>query len=114
MVGERGIKLSGGERQRVAIARAILSNKPILIMDEATSSLDSISEDLIQQAMENVTRGRTSIMIAHRLSTIKSVDRILVFDNGHIVEQGTHAELVKRENGRYRALFEMQSFGMEK
>ena len=113
MVGERGIKLSGGERQRVAIARAILSDKPILIMDEATSSLDSISENLIQDAMENLSRGRTSVIIAHRLSTIKSVDRILVFDQGRIVEQGTHAELVKKPNGRYRTLYEMQSFGMQ-
>ncbi len=114
MVGERGIKLSGGERQRVAIARAILADKPILIMDEATSSLDSLSENLIQEAMENLTEGRTTIMIAHRLSTIKSVDRILVFDNGRIVEQGTHNELVVKDGGQYRALFEMQSFGMEK
>lgn len=114
MVGERGIKLSGGERQRVAIARAILADKPILIMDEATSSLDSLSENLIQQAMDNLTEGRTTIMIAHRLSTIKSVDRILVFDNGQIVEQGTHDDLVVKPNGKYRALYEMQSFGMVK
>lgn len=114
MVGERGIKLSGGERQRVAIARAILADKPILIMDEATSSLDSLSENLIQEAMENLTEGRTTIMIAHRLSTIKSVDRILVFDKGRIVEQGPHDELVNKDGGKYRALFEMQSFGMEK
>lgn len=114
MVGERGIKLSGGERQRVAIARAILADKPILIMDEATSSLDSLSENLIQEAMENLTKGRTTIMIAHRLSTIKSVDRILVFDKGRIVEQGPHDELVNKVGGKYRALFEMQSFGMEK
>lgn len=112
LVGERGIKLSGGERQRVAIARAILADKPILILDEATSSLDSVSEALIQEAIENLTEGRTTIMIAHRLSTIQSVDRILVFHNGRIVEQGTHAELVKVPNGHYRELFEMQTFGL--
>lgn len=112
LVGERGIKLSGGERQRVAIARAILADKPILILDEATSSLDSISEDLIQRAIENLMEGRTTIMIAHRLSTVQNVDRILVFDQGKIVEQGPHADLIKVENGKYRALFEMQSFGL--
>ncbi|MGM0422726.1 MAG: ABC transporter ATP-binding protein [Pseudomonadota bacterium] len=111
MVGERGIKLSGGERQRVAIARAILSNKPILILDEATSSLDSISESLIQDAIENLTKGRTTIMIAHRLSTIKAVDRILVFEQGQIIEQGHHRDLVKKENGKYKALYDMQNFG---
>ena len=112
LVGERGIKLSGGERQRVAIARAILADKPILILDEATSSLDSISEDLIQRAIENLMEGRTTIMIAHRLSTVQNVDRILVFDKGKIIEQGPHAELIKKEGGKYRALFEMQSFGL--
>lgn len=112
LVGERGIKLSGGERQRVAIARAILADKPILILDEATSSLDSISEDLIQKAIENLMEGRTTIMIAHRLSTVQNVDRILVFDKGKIIEQGPHAELIKKEGGKYRALFEMQSFGL--
>ena len=112
MVGERGIKLSGGERQRVAIARAILADKPILILDEATSSLDSISEDLIQNAIENLMEGRTTIMIAHRLSTVQNVDRILVFDKGEIIEQGSHTELIKKAGGKYRALFEMQSFGL--
>ena len=112
MVGERGIKLSGGERQRVAIARAILADKPILILDEATSSLDSISEDLIQRAIENLMEGRTTIMIAHRLSTVQNVDRILVFDEGKIIEQGTHSELIQLDGGKYRALFEMQSFGL--
>ena len=111
LVGERGVKLSGGERQRVAIARAILADKPILILDEATSSLDSISEHLIQEAMENLMKGRTTIVIAHRLSTIKKVDRILVFDQGKITEQGTHEELMRREDGHYRALFDMQSLG---
>ncbi len=114
LVGERGIKLSGGERQRVAIARAILADKPILILDEATSSLDSISEDLIQRAIENLMEGRTTIMIAHRLSTVQNVDRILVFDQGEIIEQGPHAELIEKDGGKYRALFEMQSFGLVK
>lgn len=111
MVGERGIKLSGGERQRVAIARAILADKPILILDEATSSLDSISEALIQDAIETLMEGRTTIMIAHRLSTIKAVDRILVFDQGRIIEQGPHEELIKKMDGQYKRLFEMQNFG---
>jgi ATP-binding cassette subfamily B protein len=107
-VGERGVKLSGGERQRVALARAFLADAPVLILDEATSSLDSESEALIQQAMERLMQGRTSIVIAHRLSTVRSLDRILVFDRGTIVEQGTHALLAKRANGIYRGLFERQ------
>jgi ATP-binding cassette subfamily B protein len=108
LVGERGVKLSGGERQRVALARAFLADAPILILDEATSSLDSESEALIQQAMERLMKGRTSIVIAHRLSTVRSLDRILVFDQGDIVEQGTHAMLAKRDGGLYRGLFERQ------
>ena len=96
LVGERGVKLSGGERQRVALARAFLADAPVLILDEATSSLDSESEALIQQAMERLMKGRTSIVIAHRLSTVRSLDRILVFDRGEIVEQGTHAVLANR------------------
>jgi ATP-binding cassette subfamily B protein len=108
LVGERGVKLSGGERQRVALARAFLADAPVLILDEATSSLDSESEALIQQAMERLMKGRTSILIAHRLSTVRSLDRILVFDRGVIVEQGTHALLAKRANGIYRGLFERQ------
>ncbi|MEM6812346.1 MAG: ABC transporter ATP-binding protein [Pseudomonadota bacterium] len=111
LVGERGIKLSGGERQRVAIARAILSDAPILILDEATSSLDSISEHYIQMALKELMKGRTTITIAHRLSTIKNVDRILVFDNGHVVEQGTHAELLTNEESHYKKLYEMQVLG---
>lgn len=111
LVGERGIKLSGGERQRVAIARAILANSPILVFDEATSSLDSISEHAIQEALEYLMKGRTTIVVAHRLSTIKKVDRILVFDNGKIVEEGSHSALLKKENGIYRKLYEMQSGG---
>jgi ATP-binding cassette, subfamily B, bacterial len=109
LVGERGVKLSGGERQRVALARAFLADAPVLILDEATSSLDSESEALIQQAMERLMKGRTSIVIAHRLSTVRSLDRILVFDRGDIVEQGTHARLAARPGGIYRALFERQA-----
>jgi ATP-binding cassette, subfamily B, bacterial len=108
LVGERGVKLSGGERQRVALARAFLADAPVLILDEATSSLDSESEALIQQAMERLMTGRTSIVIAHRLSTVRSLDRILVFDRGEIVEQGTHATLANRPGGLYRGLFERQ------
>ena len=96
LVGERGVKLSGGERQRVALARAFLADAPILILDEATSSLDSESEALIQEAMQRLMRGRTSIVIAHRLSTVRALDRILVFDRGEIVEEGTHRTLVAR------------------
>jgi len=109
LVGERGVKLSGGERQRVALARAFLADAPVLILDEATSSLDSESEALIQQAMERLMKGRTSIVIAHRLSTVRSLDRILVFDRGEIVEQGTHASLAVRAGGVYRGLFERQA-----
>ena len=109
LVGERGVKLSGGERQRVALARAFLADAPVLILDEATSSLDSESEALIQQAMERLMKGRTSIVIAHRLSTVRSLDRILVFDRGEIVEQGTHASLANRAGGIYRGLFERQA-----
>src|SRR5438445_9449948 len=109
LVGERGVKLSGGERQRVALARAFLADAPVLILDEATSSLDSASEALIQQAMERLMKGRTSIVIAHRLSTVRSLDRMLVFDRGEIVEQGTHAALTARPGGVYRGLFELQA-----
>ena len=109
MVGERGVKLSGGERQRVALARAFLADAPILILDEATSSLDSESEALIQQAMERLMQGRTALIIAHRLSTVRTLDRILVFNHGRIAEEGTHASLLHRPNGIYRRLFERQS-----
>ena len=112
LVGERGVKLSGGERQRVAIARAILAATPILILDEATSSLDSISESLIRDAIDRLTKGRTTLIIAHRLSTVQRLDRILVFDHGRIVEQGTHAELISKTDGFYRRLFEVQSEGL--
>lgn len=111
-VGERGVKLSGGERQRVAIARAILANAPILVLDEATSSLDSVSEALIQDALDTLMEGRTTLIVAHRLSTLRSVDRILVFDQGRIVEEGTHAQLLEKTDGQYRQLFETQQLGL--
>lgn len=111
LVGERGVKLSGGERQRVAIARAILAATPILILDEATSSLDSLSETYIREAMDRLSEGRTTLVIAHRLSTVQRLDRILVFDHGKIVEDGTHRSLMARENGAYRRLVETQSGG---
>ncbi|CUS44504.1 Transport ATP-binding protein CydCD [hydrothermal vent metagenome] len=109
LVGERGVKLSGGERQRVALARAFLADAPILILDEATSSLDSESEALIQQAMDRLMQGRTAIVIAHRLSTVRTLDRILVFDQGHIVEDGDRATLLANVDGQYRRLFDRQS-----
>jgi ATP-binding cassette subfamily B protein len=112
LVGERGVKLSGGERQRVAIARAFLAEAPILIMDEATSSLDSESEAAIQAAMEKLIEGRTAIVIAHRLSTVRAMDRILVFEGGRIVEEGPHESLVARNGGIYRRLFERQALGL--
>lgn len=114
MVGERGVKLSGGERQRVAIARAFLADNPILILDEATSSLDSESELLIQQAIERLMTGRTTLVIAHRLSTVRALDRILVFDKGKIVEEGDHSALIRREGGIYRRLFEKQALELTK
>jgi ATP-binding cassette subfamily B protein len=112
LVGERGVKLSGGERQRVALARAFLADAPILILDEATSSLDSESEALIQEAMERLIVGRTAIVIAHRLSTVRMLDRILVFEQGRVVEEGTHDALVRRTEGTYKRLFERQALGL--
>jgi len=111
LVGERGIKLSGGERQRVAIARAMLADTPIVILDEATSSLDSMSEKLIQDALKKLMENKTVIIVAHRLSTIKSADRILVFENGRIAEEGRHAQLLRKANGIYKKLFELQAGG---
>src|SRR5207247_11262543 len=106
-VGERGVRLSGGQRQRVAIARAILADPRILILDEATSSLDSESEAMIQDGLRSLRQGRTTFVIAHRLSTIRSADQILVLEHGEIVERGTHHELMSL-NGRYRQLHDKQ------
>ncbi len=109
LVGERGVKLSGGERQRVAIARAFLADAPILILDEATSSLDSESEVLIQQAMGRLMQRRTTLVVAHRLSTVRALDRLLVMDRGRVIEEGSHDALIRREGGVYRRLFERQA-----
>lgn len=108
VVGERGIQLSGGQRQRIAIARAVLRNPGILILDEATSSLDSESERLVQEALEKLMEGRTSVVIAHRLATVRKADKIIVLNEGKIVEQGTHEELLKNGNGLYKSLTELQ------
>ena len=113
-VGERGIKLSGGERQRIAIARAILRNAPILILDEATSSLDSKSEVLIQDALDKLMKGKTVIVIAHRLSTIRKMDRIMVIKRGQIIEEGTHEELASRAGGIYQKFWQLQAGGFIK
>jgi ATP-binding cassette subfamily B protein len=109
-LGERGVTLSGGQRQRIAIARAILRDAPLLLLDEATSSLDAESETLVQAALDDLMRHRTTLVIAHRLATVLSCDRILVLDRGRIVEQGTHASLVA-ENGLYAKLARLQFEG---
>jgi ABC-type multidrug transport system fused ATPase/permease subunit len=108
IVGERGTQLSGGQRQRIAIARAVLKDPKILILDEATSSLDSESERLVQDALEKLMKGRTSVVIAHRLSTVRKADQIFVLDHGKLVEHGTHAELVQVNDGIYRNLSDLQ------
>ena len=107
MIGESGVKLSGGQRQRIAIARALLKDAPILILDEATSSLDTQSEREVQNALDTLMKGRTSFVIAHRLSTIMNADRIIVLKDGRIVEQGRHEELLAR-GGEYKSLYEQQ------
>ena len=106
-IGELGVILSGGQRQRLAIARALLKNAPVLILDEATSSLDNESERLVQDAIEQLMEGRTVLVIAHRLSTIQKADRIVVLDNGRIMEEGPHDELLAH-NTHYRRLYELQ------
>lgn len=111
LVGERGIKLSGGQRQRIGIARAVLANPKVLVFDEATSSLDSYSESLIQQALGKICKNRTVILIAHRLSTIQKADKILVLENGRIIEEGNHAELSMKKGGLYRKLINLQHMG---
>lgn len=112
LVGERGVRLSGGQRQRIAIARVIVKNAPILIMDEATSALDSVTEKAIQQTLTEVMRGKTVIVVAHRLSTVAQLDRILFFENGRIIEDGSHEALLARPNGAYRRLWERQVGGI--
>jgi len=112
-VGERGVKLSGGERQRVAIARSILKNSAILILDEATSSLDSQSEFLIQDALHTLIKGKTTIVIAHRLSTIREMDRIIVLEKGKIIEDGKHGDLINKKDGLYKKLWDLQAGGFK-
>ncbi len=106
-IGDRGVKLSGGQRQRLSIARAVLRNPEILLFDEATSALDSQSEIMVQEAIENVMRNRTSVMIAHRLTSVQNADRILVFQEGNVVEEGSHHQLIQ-QNGMYAKWVEMQ------
>ena len=110
-VGERGVKLSGGQKQRISLARIFLKNPRILILDEATSALDNITEAIIQENIEKLTKNRTVIVVAHRLSTIKQADQIIVLDKDGIVESGTHSELIRNENGHYFKLYNTQLNG---
>src|SRR5690606_28291015 len=107
-IGDRGVKLSGGQKQRICIARAVLKNPPILLLDEATSALDTESEKLVQEALNNLMKNRTSLVIAHRLSTIQQADNILVLSEGQVVEEGNHQQLME-QRGLYRKLIEMQN-----
>ena len=107
-VGERGIKLSGGQKQRISIARVFLKNPPILILDEATSALDNVTENMIQEALDELCKGRTTIVVAHRLSTVKNADEIIVISKDGIQERGQHEELLNRENGIYANLYQAQ------
>jgi ATP-binding cassette subfamily B protein len=109
IVGERGQKLSGGQRQRISIARAVLKNPPVLILDEATSSVDNETEAAIQRSMERISQGRTMIVIAHRLSTVRNADRIFVLDNGQLREAGTHDQLATAADGLYASLWRVQT-----
>jgi ABC-type multidrug transport system fused ATPase/permease subunit len=108
LIGERGSRLSGGQRQRIAIARALLKDPPLLILDEATSSLDAESERLVQEALANLMKGRTTLVIAHRLATVRRADRIVVLEGGEVREVGTHEELLRRSGGIYSRLYELQ------
>jgi ABC-type multidrug transport system fused ATPase/permease subunit len=108
VIGERGVKLSGGQKQRLSIARAILKDAPILILDEATSSVDTGTEQLIQQALERLMQGRTTIIIAHRLSTVRNADQIVVLEDKSIRERGTHEQLIQVKDGLYRKLYSVQ------
>jgi subfamily B ATP-binding cassette protein MsbA len=111
-IGDRGTKLSGGQRQRICIARAVLNNPPIMLLDEATSALDTESEKLVQDALNNLMKNRTSLIIAHRLSTIQNADSIIVLENGKIVQQGNHQELISKK-GLYKRLIDMQTFNAD-